>query len=50
MKTFQINDKVCWRTVNGTVEGVLTEKLGNGDWYALLPNGKYMLINEERFL
>lgn len=46
MKTFQINDKVCWHAVNGDVEGVLAEKLDNGFWYAMVPNGKYVLINE----
>ena len=46
----KVGDIVKWNGVSRTVQGMLTEDLGNGDWYARLESGKYVLVNESSFI
>jgi len=46
----KVGDTVKWNGVSRTVEGMLTQKLENGDWYARLDSGKYVLVNESSFI
>lgn len=48
MHKFEINDKVVWKTANGTASGrvVCYDTLGLGYMIVALPNSRRMLVNE----
>jgi len=46
----KVGDSVKWNGVSRPIEGMLAEDLGNGDWYARIDSGKYVLVNESSFI
>ena len=46
----KVGEKVRWRCVNGIAEGVVEEKFDDKFWWVRLPNGKYMLLNDNNII
>ena len=43
------NKTVNWTTANGTVNGIVLESLGKGNYLVDVGNGKSVIVNEKSF-